>query len=212
MHHKSGRLSNNGTFKTTKVGKLDIILPKYSDSKLISIRPDIINIPDEMNKPVYDLIIGVETMAKLGIVLDFSKKSIIIDHIELPMKPLKSFKDSKLLNGFHRDHLEPKSTREATKRTIEILDAKYEKANLAEIVNEYCAHLHSRQQVQLLSVLREFEELFDGTLGDFDTDPVSLRLNKDAKPYHGRPYPIPHSQLAVFKKEVERLCELGVLA
>ena len=41
--------------------------------------------------------------------------------------------------------------------------------------------------------------------------PVLLRLNKDAKPYHGRPYPVPQSQKAVFKKEVERLCELGVL-
>ena len=42
-------------------------------------------------------------------------------------------------------------------------------------------------------------------------DPVRLSLKKDAKPYHGRPYPIPHSQLAVFKKEVERLVKLGVL-
>ena len=53
--------------------------------------------------------------------------------------------------------------------------------------------------------------MFDGTLGDFKTDPIKLNLRKDTKPYHGRPYPIPHSQLRVFKKEVERLVELGVL-
>ena len=42
-------------------------------------------------------------------------------------------------------------------------------------------------------------------------DTISLKLKKDAKPYHERPYPIPHSQLKVFKKEVERLIGLGVL-
>ena len=60
-------------------------------------------------------------------------------------------------------------------------------------------------------MLAKYEILFNGTLGDFKTDPIRLRLRKDTKPYHGRPYPIPHSQLKVFKKEVERLVELGVL-
>ena len=63
----------------------------------------------------------------------------------------------------------------------------------------------------MFRLLTKYEELFDGTLGDFKTDPVRLKLKKDAKPYHGRPYPIPHSQLDVFRKEVERLVELGVL-
>ena len=63
----------------------------------------------------------------------------------------------------------------------------------------------------MLRLLVEYEELFDGTLGDFKTEPVSLKLKKDAKPYHGRPFPIPHVHLDVLKKEVERLCKLGVL-
>ena len=203
--------TSNGTFKTTKVGNLEICFPEYSNNKQILVRPDIVDIPADQDLPTYDLILGVETMSKLGIVLDFGEKMITIDQIKLPMKPIKSFKGVKNLNDFQRKHLEPSSTLDATKRVIEILDAKYEKANLAEIVNDSCGHLSSQQQNKLLRLLVEYEELFDGTLGDFKTDPVSLKLNKGATPYHGRPFPIPHVHLDVLKKEVERLCELGVL-
>ena len=48
------------------------------------------------------------------------------------------------------------------------------KANLAEIISDFCSHLSSQQQHKLLTLLTKYEELFDGTLGDFDTDPVSL--------------------------------------
>ena len=58
--------TSNGTFKTTKVGNLEIKFPKFSESKLFKIKPDIIDIPHEMNKPIYDLIIGVEKMAYNG--------------------------------------------------------------------------------------------------------------------------------------------------
>jgi hypothetical protein len=43
----------------------------------------------------------------------------------------------------------------------------------------------------LLALLLKFEELFDGMLGDWKLLPVSLELKEGAKPYHGRPYPIP---------------------
>ncbi len=40
---------------------------------------------------------------------------------------------------------EPVSTRNATKRAIEILDAKYDKANLPAIVKDNCSHLTPSQ-------------------------------------------------------------------
>ena len=39
-----------------------------------------------MGKPVFDLIIGCNSMEKLGIVQDFKAKSITIDEIIMPMK------------------------------------------------------------------------------------------------------------------------------
>ena len=63
----------------------------------------------------------------------------------------------------------------------------------------------------MLKLLQKYEEFFDGTLGDFQTDPVDFDLIPDAKAYHGRAFPVPHLQKTVFKKEVEHLVGLGVL-
>ena len=127
------------------------------------------------------------------------------------MKDLDFYRNEKLLNEITKDHLEPASMREATKRVVKILDSKYEKANLAEVVNEHCQHLSVKERIDLLCLLTEFETMFDGTLGDFKTSPVHLRLKPGATPYHGRPYPVPMSQREMLKKEVDRLEKIGVL-
>ena len=91
---------------------------------------------------------------------------------------------------------EPQSTLEATKRLIHILDTKYEKANLRAIVTDNCTHLSSPEQTKLLELLQEFEELFNGTLGDWDCKPVSLQLKEGTQLYHGWPFPIPKKHVA----------------
>ena len=101
---------------------------------------------------------------------------------------------------------------EATKHLIEILDAKYEKANLRAITKADCLnHLSETERNKLLQLLQEYEELFDGTLGDWDCNLVSLQLKEGAQPYHGRPFPIPKKHMETFIKEIHRLCNLGVL-
>ena len=105
----------------------------------------------------------------------------------------------------------PKSTLEATQRVVKILDAKYEKADLNAVVADNCKHLSVPDQEKLLKLLTEFEDLFDGTLGDWDTEPVSLKLKEGAKPYHGRPFPTQKAHKETLEKEVKWLCELGVL-
>ncbi len=59
-------------------------------------------------------------------------------------------------------------------------------------------------------MLTEFEELFDGTLGDWKTEPISFELKDSVKPYHGRAYPVPKSQKESTIKDLNRVCELGV--
>jgi hypothetical protein len=60
-------------------------------------------------------------------------------------------------------------------------------------------------------LLLKFEELFDGTLGDWKLSPVSFELKEGAKPYHGRPYPIPKIHKATLMKEIDCLILIGVL-
>ena len=106
---------------------------------------------------------------------------------------------------------EPQSTEEATQHAIHILDAKYEKADLQSVVDTNCPYLSLPDQNKLLDLLTKYEDLFDGTLSDWNTEPVSFDLKDGAKPHHGRAYPFPPAHKENLKKELNRLCELGVL-
>jgi hypothetical protein len=70
---------------------------------------------------------------------------------------------------------------------VEILDAKYDKADLPSIVKKDCMHLSTPHWNFLLALLLKYKELFDGTLGDWKLLPLFFELKEGAKPYHGRP-------------------------
>ena len=69
---------------------------------------------------------------------------------------------------------ELQSTHKATQRVVHILDAKYEKADLQSTVSTNCTHLSLQDQNSLLELLTEFEELFDGTLDDWNAEPIAI--------------------------------------
>ncbi len=103
------------------------------------------------------------------------------------------------------------STQGATNCVVEILDAKYAKDDLPAIVRDDCKHLNPSERELLLSLLLKFEQLFDGTLGDWNLPPDSIQLKEGAKPFHGRPYPIPKLHKATLMKEIDRLVLIGVM-
>ena len=59
---------------------------------------------------------------------------------------------------------EPVRVSDLRARTIEILDAEYEKADLKDIV-ENSTTLNNAQKQSLLVLLEKYNKLFDGTLG-----------------------------------------------
>ena len=93
---------------------------------------------------------------------------------------------------------EPKAARDDTKRATRILDAKYEKANLPKLVEE-CSHLTKEDQNKLLEVLVSHQDLFDGTLGDFNTELVHVEMKPDSTPYNSKAYQVPHVHEDVLK-------------
>ena len=99
---------------------------------------------------------------------------------------------------------------EMSDRVKEILDAKYEKADLDQIASEQ-DHLDSDERAKLRMLLGKYEDLFDGTLGKWRLEPYDIELQPGAKPYHARPYPVPKAYKRTLRMEVERLCEVGVL-
>jgi hypothetical protein len=146
-------------------------------------------------------------MKKYGIILDFKDKMITVDEVKLPMENINYLQGSSTLPALRLNQslaMEPQSTQDTTKRVTQILDAKYQKADLQSIVKDNCKHLSTNQQKKLL-------QLFDGTLGDWKTKPVSFQLKEGVSPYHGRAFPVPKVHKETITKEVERLCQLGVL-
>jgi hypothetical protein len=99
---------------------------------------------------------------------------------------------------------------DATERIKSILDAKYEAADLEKVCSAQ-DHLRIEEQRKLLALLDKYKDLFDGTLGKWNHEPVELELKPDAEPYHARPYPVPRCHAETLKMEVERLCQIGVL-
>ena len=62
-----------------------------------------------------------------------------------------------------------------------------------------------------LNLLKYFEDLFGGALGDWATDTVDLELNPYSKPFNSRYYPVPIINKETFRKERKRIVEIGVL-
>jgi hypothetical protein len=205
----------NGGFQTKQKAEIELNFFEYSDSKryLAAATPDIVEY-DKINKPRYDIILGINTTKKYGIILDFKDKMITIDEVKLPMQNINHLQGSSTLFALRLNHslaMEPQSTQDATKRVTRILDAKYQKADLQSIVRDNSKHLSADQQKKLLQLLTKYESLFGGTLGDWKTKPVSYQLKEGVSPYHGRAFPVPKVHKETIIKEVERLCQLGVL-
>ena len=107
----------------------------------------------------YNMIIGRDILELLGIDLQFSTNTIKWDHAVIPMRPNQcTTRDS------YQQTLKSPSLDKEFKRITEILDAKYEPADLPKIV-EQSNHLNLKEKQQLLELLQKHENLFDGTLG-----------------------------------------------
>jgi hypothetical protein len=153
-------------------------------------------------------------MKKYGIILDFKDKMITVD-VKLPMQNINYLHGSSTLRVLKLNHslaTEPHSTQDTTKHVMQIVDAKYKKADLQLIVRDNCKHPSTDQQKKLLQLLKKlYESLFDGTLGDWKTKPVSFQLKEGVSPHHSQAFPVPKILKDTIMKEVEGLCKLGVL-
>jgi hypothetical protein len=152
-------------------------------------------------------------MKELGIVLEFKAKMITINEIILPMRNTNHLQGTSMLRALKLNNslaMETKSTQDATKGANQIIDAKFNNADLKSIVKDNCKHLSANQQKNLLQLLIKYELLFDGTLGDWRSKPVSFQLGGGVSSYHDQAFPVPKIHKDTIIKEVKILCKLGV--
>jgi len=190
-----------GTFQTTHTTDVEFKLPEFSSSRIIKANFHIME-----NHIKYDMILGRDILSDLGIDLLFSNQLIQWPDInmELPMRSSDVTYEEAFLIG------DGQAIDDATARIQQILDAKYEPADLDQVVAE-CVHLTDEEQTKLKNVLVQYRTLFDGSLGHWKDKLYDIKLKEGAQPYHARAYPIPRVHETTLRMEVDRLCQLGVL-
>jgi hypothetical protein len=147
----------NGMFQTKQKAEIELNYFEYSNRKRYLAEPDIIEY-NKTNRPKYELILGVKTMKKNGIILDFIDKMITVDEVKLPIQNINYLQGSSTLRALKLNHslvMEQQITQDATKHVMRILDAKYQKADLQSIVRDNCKHLSTNQQKKLLQLLKK---------------------------------------------------------
>ena len=187
-----------GVLQASQTAKIYFTLPEFYESKIIEWKAFIFS-----NKLKYDMIIGRDLLKQLKIKLDFETDKIYWADAHVPMKLPSCTKQDMYVQ-------ESKHLEDETNRIKNILEAKYEPADLNEIVNE-CKHLTITQRKSLLNLLNKHRDLFDGTLGKWKEEKLNIELKPGAQPFHSRAYPVPKLYEETLKLEVDRLCKIGVL-
>ena len=88
-----------------------------------------------MENVPYDMIIGRDLLECLKMDIKYSTSTMIWDDAEIPMKST----EAKIEDSFHVN--DSPSLEEAANRIKQILDAKYEPANLDEVTDTVAVHI-----------------------------------------------------------------------
>ncbi len=189
----------SGKMTTNQTARCQFTIPELHDDRLIEWD---LHVAKSLGN--YDMIIGRDILKFLKINLRFSDEQIEWDHATMPYKD----RDATPLDSYHVE--DPEELFEETERIKRILDAKYTPADLEQVCSAQ-SQLQVAQQKKLLALLQKYAILFDGQLGHWKDAEVKLELKPGSKPYHAKPYPVPHCHIHTLRAEVERLCEHGVL-
>ena len=145
--------------------------------------------------------------------LDFKDQTMTWDDSTINMKDPESLPDllDPVNDFFWSNNLYDKEALQESSTCLQkILDAKYVPVDLNQVIR-MCGHLTKDEKCQLHALLSKYEHLFDGTLGTWQKEPYNIELKEGAKPYHGRPFPVPKIHEHTLKVELDRLVKLGVL-
>jgi transposase InsO family protein len=198
-----------GNFVTKRKGLIKFTLPEFFLNRQIQFSCHIDDSTNAATAP-YDMIIGRDLMSELALDISFHTHAITWEGISVPMKERGHLRDRETAHELMLNANEGTRTKASMSRVQHILDAQYHAADLNQVIGEVKT-LNNDEQKELLKLLQSYAHLFDGTLGDFNTAPVSIELIPGAKPYHGRPYPVPVIHRETVRKEIQRLCDAGVL-
>ncbi|KAG7355485.1 reverse transcriptase RNA-dependent DNA polymerase [Nitzschia inconspicua] len=168
------------------------------------------------NTGAHDIILGRDVLTAARIVPNPATKLIHWDELTCPWQPNDYFMKHNWTSHVHTAmetlaaeiEFDSFSSQMGSK---EILSSKYDQVDTTEAAQQQ-THLPQRQRNELADVLKHFTLLFSGKLGCYPHYKVHLELDENAKPFRCREYPVPYAHRKVFKEELERLVDIGVLS
>jgi len=197
-----------GVFTTHHLARFDFQLPEFSRNKTISrichveskIKPD---------AAPYDIIIGTDLMAHIGLDISFSRNRIEWEGNEIPLIRSHTLRNHAFAQLTYERIIEAPAVHAAEDRQERILDADYAAKDLDEVTSNL-TRISREEQSKLAILLKRTPQLFSGGLGRLHIPPVTLELLPGARPYHARAFPIPQAYELATKQEIQRLTDLGV--
>ena len=202
-----------GHFVTKYKREINFKLPEFSTSKVIKWVCHL-DMETPRDKAQYDMIIGADLLSELKIDLSYTTNRMTWEGVEIPMKEKHVISALHAAKEIYYLALETSILKEAEARQTRILDADYSALDLPTYVRSM-THLTTNQQDMLLACLNNYPSIFKGGLGALNIPPVHLELRPfgpNEKPYHARPFPVPKCFEDTTKKEIKRLCDIGVLS
>ena len=184
--------TKGGSFTTNKTVGITCNFPDFTRHRVVTFEASVDERAQGLNK--YDVILGRDVLAQLGLKIDFAAESIDWDDMRLSLRPSHSGGRVRIL-----------AAGEAV-----ITSANYVKADIRKVVQDIDTLTNPQKRIVEHS-FGKYQLLFDGKLGLARVPPIALQLKPAARPHQGRPYPIPQAHYSIVKKEIERLEQLGVL-
>jgi RNase H-like domain found in reverse transcriptase/Reverse transcriptase (RNA-dependent DNA polymerase)/Integrase zinc binding domain len=208
--HETEWKTMGGIFKTKKKALIDFKFPELNTDKKVTWICHV----DETTKhenALYDMIIGMDLMTAIGIYVDTEDKIIRWQGDTAPLGMKGALNELGTLEAIY-NITQSKNTvlEQAEERQGRILDADYSAVDIDEHVDSI-EDLTMDQKNLLKTILHKHKGLFQGGLGILNVKPIKLDLQRDAKPFHAKPFGIPQAFLATTRKEIDRLESIGVL-
>jgi hypothetical protein len=173
-------MMKGGVFRTNGICPIKFyLIPEFSKQEAIKWKFHVDNSKQTV-KNRYHMIIGRDLLEQLPLDIKFSDQTLT-QEVTIPMKMVDEL-DTQNINEIVEHCYETGHINDVTRRTMQILDASYEKADLSDIISK-CTYLSKEERTALLKLLLQYEDLFDGTLGtcttkwiDTEQDPVCVFL------------------------------------
>lgn len=186
----------------------DVMLPEFSTTTRITEAFTAYVV--EPGSMTYDVLLGQDFNSRHKIdILNSTQEIQWMDQL-VPFQHKDTFKDPLAKTLYYLDIASPDSDPFETHHT-DILQSKYDPTTPAE-VSAAQKHLTADQQADLAKLLSKFDRLFSNKLGVYKGRKMYLELVENASPVHKRAYPVPRANLDVFKTELDRLVQIGVLS